>query len=144
MGFMFLDPNNDRGHQIDVASEKGQEYQAVRIFGKDNPDTVFTYKGRPVTKANNHAWRKALVRAGIKNFRWHDLRQTWASWHVQQGTPLHVLQELGGWSDYEMVRRYAHLSVAHLAEYADSLSKIQLGSTKLAQSENEAEKKQIA
>ena len=35
MGFMVLDPNNDRGHQIDVASEKGQEYQAVRIFGKD-------------------------------------------------------------------------------------------------------------
>ena len=55
-----------------------------------------------------------------------------------------MLQELGGWSDYEMVRRYAHLSVEHLAEYADSLSKIQLVSTKLAQLENEAEKKRIA
>ena len=36
MGFMVLDPNNDRGHQTDVTPEKGQEYQAVRIFGKDN------------------------------------------------------------------------------------------------------------
>ena len=81
---------------------------------------------------------------GIENFRWHDLRHTWASWHVQQGTPLHVLQELGGWSDYEMVRRYAHLSVEHLAEYADNLSEIRLVSTKLAQSENEAEKKRVA
>jgi len=36
MGFMALDPNNDRGHQIDGASEKGQEYQAVRIFGMDS------------------------------------------------------------------------------------------------------------
>jgi len=40
MGFMVLDPNNGRGHQIDGISEtgisvKGQEYQAVRIFGKD-------------------------------------------------------------------------------------------------------------
>jgi hypothetical protein len=35
MGFMVLDPDNDRGHQIDGVSEKGQEYQAVRIFGKD-------------------------------------------------------------------------------------------------------------
>ncbi|MCP4042018.1 MAG: tyrosine-type recombinase/integrase, partial [Gammaproteobacteria bacterium] len=60
-----------------------------RQVGK-NCTRVFTYKGRPVTRANNHAWRKALVRAGIKNFRWHDLRHTWASWHVQQGTPLHV------------------------------------------------------
>jgi hypothetical protein len=38
MGFMVLDPNNDRGHQIDGTSEKGQEYQAVPIFGKDSPD----------------------------------------------------------------------------------------------------------
>ncbi len=88
-----------------------------------NPEWVFTYKGEPVIRANNHAWRKALVRAGIENFRWHDLRHTWASWHVQQGTPLHVLQELGGWSSVEMVRRYAHLSVGHLAEYADRLTK---------------------
>jgi hypothetical protein len=29
---MVLDPNNDRGNQIDGAAEKGQEYQAVRIF----------------------------------------------------------------------------------------------------------------
>jgi hypothetical protein len=36
MGFMVLIPNNDRGHPIDGASEKGQEYQVVRIFGKDN------------------------------------------------------------------------------------------------------------
>ena len=99
-----------------------------------HPTRAFTFKGKPVTKANNHAWRKALARAGIKDFRWHDLRHTWASWHVQQGTPLHVLQELGGWSDYEMVRRYAHLSAEHLAHYAHKLSRGQETSTNLAQS----------
>jgi hypothetical protein len=36
MGFMVRDPNNDREHQIDVIPEKGQKYQAVRFFGKDN------------------------------------------------------------------------------------------------------------
>ncbi len=45
---------------------------------------------------------------------------TWASWHIQNGTPLHILQELGGWSSYEMVRRYAHLSSEHLSEYANN------------------------
>ena len=79
---------------------------------------VFTYKGNPVTRANNHAWEKALIRAGITDFRWHDLRHTWASWHVQNGTPLHVLKELGGWADLTMVLRYAHLSSKHLEEYA--------------------------
>jgi integrase len=81
---------------------------------------VFTYKGQPVTRANNHAWRNALKRAGIENFRWHDLRHTWASWHVQNGTPLHVLKELGGWSDLKMVLRYAHLSPLHLSAYANN------------------------
>lgn len=52
-------------------------------------------------RCNNHAWQKALVRAGIKDFRWHDLRHTW-SWHVQNGTSLQELQQLGGWSEYEM------------------------------------------
>ncbi|MCV6606331.1 MAG: site-specific integrase [Porticoccaceae bacterium] len=83
---------------------------------------VFTYKGKPVWRANNHAWRKALKRAGISDFRWHDLRHTWASWHIQAGTPLHVLQELGGWSDASMVRKYAHLSASHLTSYADNLA----------------------
>jgi len=79
-----------------------------------------------VKQPNNWAWRKALKRAGIINFRWHDLRHTWASWHVQAGTPQYVLQELGGWSSAEMVRRYAHLSSEHLARYAEQMSTISL------------------
>jgi len=94
---------------------------------------VFTFQGDRVGKANNHAWRKALVRAGISNFRWHDLRHTWASWRIQQGTPLYVLQELGGWSDIRMVQRYAHLSADHLTVYADRLSQLRLVSTNPAQ-----------
>jgi integrase len=105
-----------------------------------HPTRVFTFKGKPVTKANNHAWRKALARAVIKDFRWHDLRHTWASWHVQQGTPLHVLQELGGWSDYEMVRRYAHLSAEHLAHYAHNLGQGQETNANPAQSPIKQEK----
>lgn len=89
-----------------------------------HPVNVFTYFGKPIKQVNTKAWRSALKRAGIVDFRWHDLRHTWASWHVQAGTPLHVLQELGGWESVEMVRRYAHLSSEHLAEYVDRLSAI--------------------
>lgn len=82
---------------------------------------IFTYQSNPISRANNHAWRKALVRAGIKEFRWHDLRHTWASWHVQSGTPLQVLKELGGWSDLTMVLHYAHLSSEQLHKYAEQI-----------------------
>jgi len=86
-----------------------------------HPEYVFQYKGIPVKKAGTAAWKKALERCGIDGFRWHDLRHTFASWHVQAGTPLHVLQELGGWSCYSMVQRYAHLSPGHLAEHAGNI-----------------------
>ncbi len=80
-----------------------------------HPDYVFTYQGKPVERCSTHAWKRALERAGIeKAFRWHDLRHTWASWHVQNGTSLHELQMLGGWMSFSMVLRYAHLSSSHL------------------------------
>ena len=63
-----------------------------------------------------------MARAGIEDFRWHDLRHTWASWHVQNGTPLNALQDLGAWEDGDMVKRYAHLSANHLASYADRMA----------------------
>jgi integrase len=59
---------------------------------------------------------------GIKSFRWHDLRHTWASWHVQSGTSLQELQMLGGWASFDMVLRYAHLSSEHLKNAAERIS----------------------
>lgn len=83
---------------------------------------VFVYKGGPITNVSTKAWYAALNRAGIDNFRWHDLRHTWASWHVQAGTPLEVLKDLGHWSSYEMVLRYAHLAPQHLAHHTKNVA----------------------
>lgn len=85
---------------------------------------IFTYEGNKILNVSTRAWRNALNRAGIEDFRWHDLRHTWASWMVQRGCPLHVLQELGGWSNYEMVQRYAHLNSDHLAGYVTDMIKV--------------------
>jgi integrase len=71
--------------------------------------------------AAQQAWKKACRASGIGDFRWHDLRHTWASWHVQKGTPLLALKELGGWETLEMVKKYAHLSTDHLKTYAGNL-----------------------
>ena len=88
-----------------------------RQLGK-HKDYVFTYAGRSINQVNTKAWKNALKRAGIENFRWHDLRHTWASWLVQNGTPMYDLQEMGGWKSSEMVRRYAHLAPAQMAKHA--------------------------
>lgn len=59
-----------------------------------------------------------LKRAGIEDFRWHDLRHTWASWQRQSGTQVHELQKLGGWLTAAMVERYALLAPDHLSDVA--------------------------
>jgi integrase len=100
--------------------------EAMSILQKQlgkHRDSVFTFKGQPVEQLSTAGWYKALKRAGIENFRWHDLRHTWASWHVQGGTSLYVLQELGGWASYAMVQRYAHLAANHLAPWAERLAR---------------------
>jgi len=91
----------------------------LRQRGKHS-ERVFTFRGNPIRRANGKAFRAALKRAGIENFRWHDLRHTWATWHVQKGTPLEILQELGGWSDFKMVKRYAHFTHEHLHQFVNT------------------------
>lgn len=94
--------------------------------------SVFTFKGKPVTQVNTKAWCKALKRSEIENFRWHDLRHTWASWLTQQGVPLNVIQEMGAWESSEMVRRYAHLAPEQFSKHARVVDDMFNG-TKLAQ-----------
>lgn len=88
---------------------------------------VFTYRGKPLRKAGHDGFRAAVRACGWDDVTFHTLRHTWASWHVQAGTPLAVLQQLGGWSTYQMVLRYAHLAPDHVDAYAQNIV------TKLAQ-----------
>lgn len=92
-----------------------------------NPRWVFPCEdGEPIPNASSAAWYSALRRAKIENFKWHDLRHTWASWHVMAGTPLEVIQKLGGWAKLEMVMRYAHLAPSFIAGYANNVKPPQM------------------
>lgn len=91
-------------------------------IGKD-PVLVFTRaSGRLITQPDARSFNAACKAAGIEYSRFHDLRHTWASWHVQAGTPLFALKELGGWETLEMVKKYAHLGADHLASYANNVT----------------------
>lgn len=56
----------------------------------------------------------AVKKAGLSDFRFHDLRHTWASWHRQAGTSCDELKDLGGWKSRVMVDRYAKYATEHL------------------------------
>lgn len=56
---------------------------------------------------------RACKKAGVKNFRWHDLRHTFCSRLVMAGVDLRTVQELAGHKSILMTQRYAHLSPGH-------------------------------
>jgi integrase len=79
----------------------------------------FTYNGEPIRwELSNTAWHNALGKAGLKDFRFHDLRHAWASFHRQAGTSCDELKDLGGWKSRVMVDRYAKFSADNLTAAA--------------------------
>jgi integrase len=108
---------------------------AIAVLEKQigkHPTQVFTYRGQPIRHFHKTQWNAALERAGIQNFRWHDLRHTWASWLAQDGVPMNVLMEMGGWHDTTMVLRYAHLAPERFTGHASVVDR-RLNDTNLPQ-----------
>ncbi|MEN6333118.1 MAG: tyrosine-type recombinase/integrase [Phycisphaerales bacterium] len=58
-------------------------------------------------------FESAVEKAQLNNFRWHDLRHTFASRLVMAGAGLRDVMDLMGHASLTMVLRYAHLSPAH-------------------------------
>jgi integrase len=73
---------------------------------------VFTYKGKRV-KNIKKVFKTALKNAGITDFRFHDLRHTFASQVIMRGGDLKDVQELLGHKSISMTLRYSHLSQEH-------------------------------
>ena len=76
----------------------------------------------------HNEFRKAVKRAGVTDFKFHDLRHCFASALVQKGVELYQVQRLLGHRSNAMTQRYAHLSPEHLRDAVNKLD-----STKLAQ-----------
>ncbi|WGA38429.1 site-specific integrase [Escherichia fergusonii] len=116
---------NDTACKV-LRDQIGNHHKFVFVHTKParRPDGSLTPAIRKMRVDDGRAWKAACRRAGIEDFRFHDLRHTWASWLIQAGVPLSVLQEMGGWESIEMVRRYAHLAPNHLTEHAKQIDTI--------------------
>lgn len=126
----WVDAKDAKGGSVIPVPLSKKSVEVLRAQEGKHPEYVFTFRGKPVRDVKK-SFKKALVAAGIdvverngvktSTFRWHDLRHTWASWHTQNGTPVRVLQELGGWQSTEMLERYSHLSPDHLRKWTENV-----------------------
>jgi integrase len=124
-GHAWVDAGGNRNRRAIAVPLNTTAQEVLRRQSGKHSERVFTCAGKPLDRANTHAWQKALKRAGITNIRWNDLRHTWATRGIgRQGTPTHELQRLGGWRSAVIVERYAHLAPDRLAHAANRIDRL--------------------
>ena len=77
---------------------------------------VFCNKDGCRVKDVKRSFATACRRAGILDFRIHDLRHTCAAWLVSAGVPLAEVRDLLGHQTIQMTERYAHLSPENIRQ----------------------------
>lgn len=109
----------------DIAIPLSAEAMSVvtQQIGKHH-EFVFTFRGRPFKVISSDTWKLIIEKAGLEDFRWHDLRHCWATAMVRGGVPLHVIQVLGAWKSEKMVLRYGHQNTDSLKPYTEVAGKV--------------------
>ncbi len=102
----FIETKNGEDRSVRLCE---RAYQTLLALGPKEQGPVFTW-GSKAVKDMRSSFAKACERAGIENFRFHDLRHTFASRLVQGGVPLYEVMNLTGHKSLSMVQRYAHLA----------------------------------
>jgi integrase len=107
---------------------------ALELLNKLQNQTKLDHMGKRAIFANPetgkpfisffYSWNSARVRAGMPEFRIHDLRHSFASYLVNAGRSLYEVQELLGHADIKTTSRYAHLSRERLAQAVEHVPQI--------------------
>jgi integrase len=70
----------------------------------------------------SHVFRKAARGAGLRDFRFHDLRHHGATMALNKGYTAPIVMALGGWKTERMMRRYAAVTDRTLRAAAEAVS----------------------
>jgi len=122
-GFILLDISKN-GERREIPINTTLEYLFKKIPHGVESEYVFTGKtGKPLTDIKK-GFHTALRKAGIHDFRFHDLRHTFASQLVMAGIDLTSVKGLLGHKEIKMTLRYSHLAPGHKRKAVQVLDRI--------------------
>jgi integrase len=127
-GFIYLtETKSGKARQIPLDDRAAQVLKELQVKNKWKSPYVCTGPDGKRLGDVKKGFNAACRRAGIEDFRFHDLRHTFASHLVMRGANLKAVQRLLGHSDSKMTDRYAHLSPDHLKESVSLLGNLPTG-----------------
>jgi integrase len=106
-----LKTKNDEFRNIPMNSVLTKELGNVRLHSTS--EYVFPRQNGEMHTSIRYGWEKALRKARITGFRFHDLRHTFASNLIIAGADLVTVKELFGHKTIAMTMRFAHLNQEH-------------------------------
>ena len=121
----FSDTKNGEIRAIPLSPEASKIFHGLRPKKKPMPsDFVFPSEhDRTKPMEIRTAWDNVLTAIEIKNFRFHDLRHSAASYLAMNGATMADIAEILGHKTLNMAKRYTHLSESHTAEILASMNK---------------------
>jgi integrase len=120
-GFILLDiTKNGERREIPINSTLRSTLQGI-TRRLDVPFVFFDTKTGKAYQEVKKSFKTALRRAKIQDFKFHDLRHTFASHLVMAGVDITTVKELLGHKDIKMTLRYAHLAPFHKVKAVDLL-----------------------
>lgn len=115
----------------------GRIDNAVLLFPSDEKPT----KDKPAQPVDiRKAWVTTLKRADVKNFHFHDLRHTAASYLAMEGATAPEIAEILGHKSLQMVKRYSHFTKAHITKVMTRMNESRLeGKVSIPNQKNESQ-----
>jgi integrase len=104
---------------VEHAFDLMKQHSNVRLI---NTNLVFPGQKPQKPMDIRSAWEAALNKAGIEDFRFHDLRHSAASYLAMNGATLAEIAEVLGHKTLQMVKRYSHLSHGHMSKVVASMN----------------------
>lgn len=127
-GFILLDETkNGERREIPITQTLRETLQSL-VRGISSP-YVFIDESVKRYKDMKRSFHSACRRAGIKDFRFHDLRHTFASQLVMAGIDLTTVSRLLGHKSLTMTLRYSHLAPSHMTKALEILDETLSGNS---------------